>query len=137
MNNDLDRILSGIDVSALPIGWQNWWYSLAQNEKLLVLLAIPLAFAILTSLIATAKRRSALGWFIGGFFFPLIALILIIVLPARRRVVVEPTPVPAAMPAAYPAGLSPTEEIARAKALLDQGAITQAEYDTIKARVLG
>ena len=34
------------------------------------------------------------------------------------------------------AGASPTEEIARAKSLLDSGAISQAEFDSIKARVL-
>ncbi len=34
------------------------------------------------------------------------------------------------------AGTSPSEEIAKAKALLDAGSITQAEYDSIKAKVL-
>lgn len=34
------------------------------------------------------------------------------------------------------AGTSPSEEIAKAKALLDSGTITAAEYDTIKAKVL-
>jgi hypothetical protein len=35
------------------------------------------------------------------------------------------------------AGTSPSDEIAKAKALLDAGTITQAEYDGIKAKVLG
>lgn len=39
-------------------------------------------------------------------------------------------------PAAGPAVGSPTEEIGRAKALLDSGVITQAEFDSLKARVL-
>ena len=33
-------------------------------------------------------------------------------------------------------GSSPSEEIAKAKALLDAGTITQAEYDTIKTKAL-
>ncbi|WP_439592328.1 SHOCT domain-containing protein [Microbacterium sp.] len=34
------------------------------------------------------------------------------------------------------AGTSPSDEIAKAKALLDAGTITQAEYDSIKAKAL-
>jgi hypothetical protein len=36
-----------------------------------------------------------------------------------------------------PPSAAPASEIAQAKALLDAGTISQAEYDALKARILG
>jgi hypothetical protein len=41
-----------------------------------------------------------------------------------------------AAPAAAPSAEDPVEKLARAKAMLDQGLISETEYDTVKARIL-
>jgi hypothetical protein len=43
---------------------------------------------------------------------------------------------PVALPPPPPSA-APASEIAQAKALLDAGTISQAEYDALKARILG
>jgi hypothetical protein len=47
-----------------------------------------LILALLTAWIGSTKNRSAVGWFIGSMFFPLLALIFVILvdpLPRRPR----------------------------------------------------
>ena len=43
-------------------------------------LIVSLAFAFITGMVAKGRGRSGLGWGIFGFFFPLLALILVFVL---------------------------------------------------------
>jgi len=80
-------------------------------------------------------------WIVCLIFFPLVTALVYLVVRggsmARRRV----SDVQAAKSAQDEyirtvAGRSATEEIAQAKALLDAGAISQAEFDALKAKAL-
>jgi hypothetical protein len=59
-------------------------------------LIISVSCAVACGIIARRKQRSAAGWAVLGLFFPLIALILILVLPGRTAGTVGPPPAPAA-----------------------------------------
>ena len=48
-----------------------------------VFLALPMG--ILTSFIANRKGRGGIGWFFGGLFLGIFALIAICAIPAKRR----------------------------------------------------
>ena len=41
--------------------------------------------AIICGIIAATKGRSALGWGILGFFFSIVTLIVVIVIPSKRK----------------------------------------------------
>jgi hypothetical protein len=43
---------------------------------------------------------------------------------------------PAAPPLPGPAAADPVDQLARLKVLLDEGVVSQAEFDTVKARIL-
>ena len=47
-------------------------------------LVLAVVFAVVCGLLAKRKRRSVAGWSVLGFFFPLIALILVLVLPQKK-----------------------------------------------------
>lgn len=44
-----------------------------------------IVIAVITSIIAVAKGRSFIGWFLIGFLFSLFALVLVIVLPSNWK----------------------------------------------------
>ena len=44
-----------------------------------------LAIAALTSIAASARGRNGLGWFMLGFFFSFVPLIILLVLPSRKQ----------------------------------------------------
>lgn len=123
--------------------WQDlqaWWYLASEGEKVAVLAGIFL-FGAVTALVANGKGRNPLGWFIFGAVLPLIGLIVALAVPnlrPRLAAAIAPTHTvyvqqPAPPP---PREGSITEEIQEAKALLDEGTITKAEFDTIKAKIL-
>ena len=72
------------------------------------------------------------AWIIGIFIVPFLGAILYFCF--RPRVTTADREMMAA--AARASGYSATDEIAQAQDLLSKGAITQAEFDTIKARAL-
>jgi hypothetical protein len=51
-----------------------------------------LACVIITSVVASSKGRSWFGWFILSCFFGIFALILVALLPSRKRDPLAPTP---------------------------------------------
>lgn len=98
-----------------------------------------LAIWIFIALFADIFRRRDLngfgkaGWIFLLFILPLLgALIYIIARPKPTQSEIE------AMMAPHGGGpVMNTDDIAQAYAMLQQGALTQQEYDEIKARVIG
>ena len=121
--------------------WDFIWYTLVIFAFVAYLM---LLFMILTDLFRDRKLSGwwKAVWVIVLFIFPwLTALVYLI---ARGRGMTERT-IDAQQTAkadtdAYiqsVAGKSPADQIADAKALLDSGTITQAEFDSLKAKALG
>jgi hypothetical protein len=78
-------------------------------------------------------------WFIAMLMFPLLGVVAYLLVRGDgigMRHLASQGGSPVALPPPPPSA-APASEIAQAKALLDAGTISQAEYDTIKARVLG
>ncbi len=78
-------------------------------------------------------------WFIAMLVFPLLGVVAYLLVRGDgigMRHLASQGGSPVALPPPPPSA-APASEIAQAKALLDAGTISQAEYDTIKARVLG
>jgi hypothetical protein len=78
-------------------------------------------------------------WFIAMLLFPLLGVVAYLLVRGDgigMRQLAREGGSPVALPPPPPSA-APASEIAQAKALLDAGTISPAEYDTIKARVLG
>jgi hypothetical protein len=78
-------------------------------------------------------------WFIAMLLFPLLGVVAYLLVRGDgigMRHLASQGGSPVALPPPPPSA-APASEIAQAKALLDAGTISQAEYDAIKARVLG
>jgi hypothetical protein len=120
--------------------WDLIWWFLVAFVFIAYLFAL---FAIIGDLFRDHKLN---GWFkalwiIFLIFVPFLTVLIYLI--ARGRGMAERSAAQAKQFRAAQddyiksvAGASPTEEIAKAKSLLDSGAITQAEFDHIKTKAL-
>ncbi len=99
-------------------------------------------FSIIVDLFRDTKLNGLVKalWFVALIFFPLVTALLYIIIRGRGMTARSIAQQQAAQDAAdayirQVAG-SPTADIAKAKELLDAGAITAAEFDTLKAAAL-
>ena len=102
---------------------------------------------VLFNIIADLFRDRTVGggmkavWIICLIFFPFVTALIYLITRGKSmadRQVAEVQEAQAAMDQHIRsvAGTSPTDQIAQAKGLLDSGAITQQEFDAIKAKAL-
>jgi len=103
-------------------------------------------FAIIGDLFRDSKTNGWLKalWIIFLLFVPFLTALVYLI--ARGKSMAERSAAAAAdaqqatnayIRQAAGSAASPSEEIAKAKALLDSGSITQAEFDALKAKALG
>ena len=91
--------------------------------ELLVIIIVGLAFAIPAGIIAQKKGYSLVAFAVLGFIFPLIGLIVAAVMPDKSNDAINKD-------------ASVAEALTNYKKLLDDGVITQAEFDEKKRRLL-
>ena len=116
-----------------------WWFLMA-----FVFVAYLFAlFAVVADLFRDHKLNGWLKalWFIFLIFFPILSVLVYLIARGRgmaERSAAEAQQVRSAQDEYIRtvAGSSPAEEIAKAKSLLDSGAISQAEFDHIKSKAL-
>lgn len=121
--------------------WAIVWYSLLGFAFVAALMAL---FAVIADLF---RDHQLSGWYkaIWAFFLVFVPFLTVFVyLIARGRGMADRSAESAARQQRAAegyirdvAGSSPSDEIAKARALLDAGTITQAEYEALKAKVLG
>ena len=109
---------------------------------LFLMLIVSVALAFIPATVARKKGYSQGLFWLFGFFLFLPALIVACCIedkakpkPPTAVYVAQPYTPPYTSPAA-PNSPSPVDELQRYKDLLDQGAISQEEYDAIKAKLL-
>lgn len=101
------------------------------------ILVLAILIGLIPAIIAQGKGRSFLGWWLFGALLFIVALPIILVLdplPGSQKAKEM-----AALTHNAPGARGPTsvaDEIAKAKHLLDTGALTQAEFEQIKRRLL-
>ncbi len=115
--------------------------------SLLVIFFMIMYFMILFSVVIDLFRNHQMGgfakalWIIFLIFVPLISLLIYVIVYGKSMAQRQQTAVVEAQQdqAAYikqVAGTSPAEQIAQAQQLLNSGAISQGEFDKLKAKAL-
>lgn len=116
--------------------------------SLLIIFFMIMYFMVLFSVVIDLFRNHQMNgfvkalWIIFLIFIPLISLLVYVIVYGRNMALRQQTAVVEAQQdqAAYikqVAGTSPTEQITQAHQLLSSGAISQSEFDSIKAKALG
>lgn len=115
--------------------------------SLLVLYLIFVYFVALFSVLGDLFRSTDVSggvkalWFLAMLVFPLLGVVAYLLVRGDGiglRHLAREGGSPVAVPPPPPsASAAPATEIAQAKALLDAGTISQAEFDALKARLLG
>jgi hypothetical protein len=111
----------------------------------MMVLFVMLVGGLVSCVIAAAKNRSGLGWFLIGALFPLLGLILVLVLPKNTPIddmaVPEPEPGPwqlqqQQLSAARATQNQALDALARLAELKQRGALDDQEYQAKKAALL-
>lgn len=100
----------------------------------IVWFVVALVFAFISAGMANSRGRSGGLWGILGFFFGIFTVLILAIIgndtssrASNMQVGYQPVSTPPA---------SKFDEIAKLKALLDSGVLTQAEFDIQKAKLL-
>lgn len=112
----------------------------------MILLFVALVGGLISSVIAAARNRSGVAWFLIGFLFPLLGLILVLVMPSvvpMENLLFVPEPEPGPMQfqqqqlaAARAKQNQALDALARLSELRDRGALDETEYAAKKAELL-
>ncbi len=120
--------------------WDIIWFIFISFAFIAYLMVL---FAIVTDLFRdhTASGWEKAIWIVCLIFFPLVTALVYLIVKSRHMTERQLTTAQNVQQQqdAYikqVAGASPTEQVAQAKSLLDSGAITQEEFEALKAKAL-
>lgn len=119
--------------------WELLWFTVGILFFFVYLMAL---FTIFTDLFRSPiSGWSKTGWFLFIFILPLLGMLIYLIVHGRtmgERQLADAQAQKQAMDSYIrdAAGSTPADQIARAKDLLDSGAISQEEFDQIKAKAL-
>ena len=97
---------------------------------MIILIVIGLVSALISGSMASSRNRSGLGWGIFGFFFGFIPIIILAIIGRQAPASYQPVAIAAG------GGSSNLDQLSKLKGLLDQGVISQSEFDAQKRKLL-